>query len=279
MQLDAHQHFWNYSANPNHFAWMTAEYSVLGRNFLPTDLEPLLRSCDIDGCIAVQAREMIEETDFLLTLAEQNSFIQGVVGWVDLCNSNVAADLERYADYSLLKGFRMLIHDREDVEFAASDSHARGVGMLGKYNWTYDLLLRTIHLPAAQRLVDRFPNQRFVIDHIAKPKFDGSDWSNWLPGMQAMAERPNVMCKLSGLVTEPDWNSWHTVDYARFLDAVIGAFGANRCMFGSDWPVSTCATDYTSARAVVTEWASALSQSEQEAIFGGTCAHFYNVAV
>ncbi|MBX2837572.1 MAG: amidohydrolase family protein [Gammaproteobacteria bacterium] len=278
MQLDAHQHFWNFTDNPGDFAWMTAEYSVLGRNFLPADLEPLLRANDIDGCIAVQAREMSKETGFLLELAEQHSFIRGVVGWADLCDPNVGAGLERYADNPLLKGFRMLVHDREDIEFAASSDHARGVGMLANYNWTYDLLLRTIHLPAAQRLVDRFPNQSFVIDHIAKPRFDGSDWNIWLTDMQAIAERPNVMCKLSGLVTETDWSQWQSVDYARYLDAVINAFGANRCMFGSDWPVSTCATDYTSSRAVVTDWAGKLSETEQSAIFGGTCAHFYNVA-
>lgn len=277
MQLDAHQHFWNYTENPDDFSWMTSEYAVLQQNFMPDDLAPLLQASSIEGCIAVQARENVEETDFLLQLAEENSFIYGVVGWVDLCADDVAKVLEQYSDRPLLKGFRMLIHDRQDRDFAASSNHARGVGLLGKDNWTYDLLLRTVHLPAAIRLVDQFPNQRFVVDHIAKPAFDGSDWDDWLSGIQKISKRPNVMCKLSGLVTEPDWNDWQSADYPRFLDAVIEAFGANRCMFGSDWPVSTCATDYLSARAVVTNWARRLSADEKKALYGDSCAYFYTV--
>ena len=277
MRIDAHQHFWSYTDNPNDFAWMTDEYSVLRRNFLPADLEPLLNDGNLSACIAVQAREVPQETDFLLALAETNPFVRGVVGWVDLCADNIAAVLETYTAKPALKGFRMLIHDRSDPDFAASDAHARGIGLLAEYGWTYDLLLRTIHLPAALKLVDRFPEQRFVIDHIAKPKFDGSDWTPWLAGMQEMAKRENVYCKLSGLVTEAEWSQWQSVDYGRYLDVVFAAFGANRCMFGSDWPVCTCAADYSSVLATLDNWARALSNDEQRAIFGQTCAHFYSL--
>lgn len=277
MKLDSHQHFWDYAANPDDFTWMTDEYSVLGRNFMPADLKPLLAECDISGCIAVQAREVVQETEFLLDLANKNTFIRGVVGWVDMRDEQIETVLESFTGNTLLKGFRMLIHDQADVDFAASAAHARGVGLLAAHGWTYDLLLRTIHLPSALRLVDQYPNQPFVVDHIAKPKLDGSDWTHWLTGMQSLAKRPNVMCKLSGMVTEANWAQWQAADYPRFLNEVLEAFGANRCMFGSDWPVSTCATDYSSVYALVNNWASALSATEQNAIFGATCAHFYHV--
>ena len=277
MRLDAHQHFWEFTANPDDFEWMSDDYNVLRRNFLPSDLEPLLGASGLDGCIAVQAREIVKETDFLMNLADQHAYVQGVVGWVDLCADNVEAVLDAYSEKPTLKGFRMLIHDRADPDFAISSTHARGVGFLEQHGWTYDLLLRTIHLPAALQLVDTYPNQAFVIDHIAKPHLDGSDWAAWLSGMQEMSNRSNVFCKLSGLVTEADWKHWQAADYPRFLDKVFEAFGANRCMFGSDWPVSTCATDYHSSKAVVDQWANALSADEKQAIYGGTCAHFYGI--
>jgi L-fuconolactonase len=277
MRIDAHQHFWNYTANPNDFAWMTDDLFALQNNFLPQDLEPLLSQAGYEGTIAVQAREMEVETDFLLKLANNNSIIKGVVGWVDLCSTNVKQSLERYADDSLLKGFRMIIHDHADLDFANSEVHARGIGYLEQYGWTYDLLLKTIHLPSAIQLVDRYPTQKFVVDHIAKPANDKSDWDAWLTGIRTIAERTNVFCKLSGLVTEGDWKNWKPADFTPFLEEVLKAFSIERLMIGSDWPVCTLAADYGSAMNVVENWAGQFNIDEREALFGRTCARFYDV--
>ncbi len=276
MRIDAHQHFWNYSANPSDFTWMTDELSALRNNFLPEDLIPLLSKAEYDGTIAVQAREMEIETDFLLGLARNNEIIKGVVGWVDLCSKDVEQNLERYSGSELLKGFRMLVHDQTDPDFANSEPHAHGVGCLAHYGWTYDLLLRTIHLPSALKLVDRFPAQKFVIDHIAKPDNDRSDWNAWTSGMQAIAQRPNVYCKLSGLVTEGNWQNWKSEDFTPFLDEVVNAFGVERLMIGSDWPVCTLAAGYGSAMNIVENWASKFSDYEREGLLGKTCSEFYD---
>ncbi len=278
MRLDSHQHFWNFAANPDDFAWMTDELGALRRNFLPDDLAPLRAGAGIDGTIAVQAREMEAETDFLLELAAGDPSIRGVVGWVDLCAPDVEARLDRWGGNPALKGFRMLIHDREDPDFADSDAHARGVALLGNFGLTYDLLLRTVHLPSAIRLVDRLPDQSFVVDHIAKPAMDGSDREAWESGMRRIAERPNVFCKLSGLVTEADWSNWQAATFAPFLDTVLEAFGPDRLMIGSDWPVCTLAASYSDALDVVLKWSAALSPDEQANILGGNCARFYSVS-
>lgn len=277
MRIDAHQHFWNYTANPNDFAWMTDDLFALQNNFLPQDIESLLSQAGYEGTIAVQAREMEVETAFLLELANNNSIIKGVVGWVDLCSTDVKQSLERYADDSLLKGFRMIIHDHADLDFANSEAHARGIGYLEQYGWTYDLLLKTIHLPSAIQLVDRYPTQKFVVDHIAKPANDKSDWDAWLTGICAIAERTNVFCKLSGLVTEGDWQNWKPADFTPFLEEVLKAFSIERLMIGSDWPVCTLAADYGSAMNVVENWAGQFNIDEREALFGRTCARFYDV--
>ena len=279
MRLDAHQHFWDYGANPDEFPWMTDDYAGLRRNFLPGDLEPLLSASGYDGTIAVQAREMVKETDFLLGLARGNATTKGVVGWVDLCADDVETTLELYVGEPLLKGFRMLVDGHADPGFADSDPHRHGVSHLATHGWTYDLLVRSPQLPAATRLVDHLQNQLFVIDHIAKPVNDKSDWEDWHGGIAALAERDNVYCKLSGLVTEGDWQRWAASDFEPFLDAVLDAFGPNRCMIGSDWPVCTCAADYPSTMALVETWSEKLSAIERDAVLGGTCARFYGVQV
>lgn len=278
MRLDSHQHFWNYTDNSSDYVWMTDEYSALQNNFMPDDLIPYLVKTDIDGTIAVQARELEKETDFLLGLTHDYPIIKGVVGWIDLCSEEVSSSLDRYDNEPLLKGFRMLIHDRADPDFANSESHARGVGYLERYNKTYDLLLRTIHLPSAIKLVDRFPRQKFVVDHIAKPKPDGSDWEAWLKGIREISKRPNVYCKLSGLVTEANWNDWKPKMFHPFLDEVIDAFGPERSMIGSDWPVCTCAADYANTMGIVENWTTQFSPIEREYILGKACAEFYDVA-
>ena len=277
MRIDAHQHFWNFTENASDFIWMTDELAALRQNFMPVDLAPLLSETGIDGSIAVQAREVVSETDFLLELAKTHNSIKGVVGWIDLCTNNVEAVLESYHGDPKLKGFRMLIHDRLDVDFADSALHFNGVSLLNKYNFTYDLLLRTIHLPSAIRLVQKLQNQPFVVDHIAKPLMDGSDMAAWKHGIKEISKFPNVMCKLSGLVTEGDWKNWRPADFVPYLDIVYDAFGADRLMVGSDWPVCTVAANYSATMNIVDEWVSRLSTDEQSLILGGTCAKFYSI--
>jgi len=276
MKMDAHQHFWNYTENAADFTWMTDDLDALKQNFMPDDLVSLLVKAGMEGSIAVQAREVRAETDFLLALAKNHESIKGVVGWLDLCAEDVEASIESYHENSALKGFRMLIHDRADVDFADSPSHLRGVSILNKYGFTYDLLLRTVHLPAALRLVHKIQNQPFVVDHIAKPAMDGSDWEPWKSGIEKISKYPNVMCKLSGLVTEGDWKNWQASDFVPYLDTVLEAFGADRLMIGSDWPVCTIATDYHSTMNIVTQWAKQLTSEEQSLIMGGTCTQFYS---
>ena len=277
MRIDSHQHFWRYPRDAADFTWMTDDLVALQRDFLPADLAPLRASLGIDGSVAVQAREVEAETDFLLALAADDPSILGVVGWVDLCADDVDARLDRWAGEARLKGMRMLIHDRDDPRFAASEAHVRGVSRLGARGLTYDLLLRTVHLPAAIELVDRLPEQPFVVDHIAKPAMDGSDLDAWRRGIAEIARRPNVLCKLSGMVTEADWHGWRAETFEPYMAHVLDAFGTERLMIGSDWPVCTLAAGYEAAMRVVLDWSRALSGDERAALLGGNCARFYGL--
>jgi len=275
VRIDAHQHFWRY--NQTDYVWMTGDLRQLARDYGPDDLRPLLDESGIDATVAVQARQMLVENDFLLGLADAHPWVLGVVGWVDFAASDVAAQIERYAAHPRFRGVRELIHDMPDDDYATSRDHLDGVGLLERFGLTYDLLLRPQHIPAATRLVDRLPNQRFVVDHIAKPPIASGELEPWASGIAGLAERPNVWCKLSGMVTEADWNSWRPADLRPYLDVCLEAFGPERLMLGSDWPVCTCAADYGSVAAVVTGYVSALSPAEQDAVLGATCVRFYSL--
>jgi L-fuconolactonase len=277
MKIDSHQHFWDYVSHADDYVWMSDEQEALRRNYLPSDLEPLLQEVGYAGTIAVQAREMKAETEFLLGLAQAHPIIKGIVGWLDLCSPTIEAELATFSGEHALKGLRMLIHDRPDPDFAISDPHIRGVALLERYRLTYDLLLKPLHLSAAIRLVDQLPNQRFVVDHIAKPPMDGSSTDQWRDGIRAIAERPNVWCKLSGIVMQRSARSWRPSDFHPYLDVVVEAFGPERCMIGSDWPVCTGAADYKQTMGIVEDWCSRFSQFEQDAILGKTCSQFYGI--
>lgn len=277
MRIDSHQHFWAYKGNESEYVWMTGEYSVLGRNFGIEELRPLMKDAGFAGTIAVQAREMRKETDFLLQLAAAHFEIKGVVGWLDVCGQDIEQRLEHYADQKNLKGLRMLIHDRPDLDFAVSDAHINGVSKLEKFSLTYDLLLKPPHLPAAIQLVDKLPNQMFVVDHMAKPDIRNQVMEPWRRLIADLAQRPNVYCKLSSVITQADWEAWEDVDIFPFLDVACEAFGPDRIMIGSDWPVSTCASDYATTMRLLERWSNRLSISEQDAFFGGNCARFYDI--
>ncbi len=273
--IDAHQHFWHY--NPTEYGWMGDDMGVLRRDHLPEDLKPLMRASGVTGTVAVQARRTLSETDWLLELAERHAFILGVVGWLDMASPDYEADLERRAENEALVGIRELIHDMPDPEFAVQDGHVKAVAALGRHGLAYDLLLRPQHLASAIRLVDMLPDQRFVVDHMAKPDLKRGRLDSWIRDMRELAQRPNVWCKVSGLVTEADWSDWTFEQLEPAIDASFEAFGTGRVMFGSDWPVATCAATYAGVAGLAVRYAQRLSEGERRAFLSGNCRQFYGL--
>jgi len=275
MRLDAHQHFWEY--NPAHQVWMTEQMTVLRRAYLPDELWPLLESVGFDGTIEVQARQMLEETEWLLKLSDAHDFIKGIVGWVDLRSPNVREQLEKYSKHPRLVGVRHVVHDEPDDNFMLRPDFRRGLAQLAEYGLTYDLLLFPRHLPVAVKLVREFPRQPFVLDHIAKPPIREGLVSPWREDLCRLAEFPNVFCKLSGLATEAQWQEWRAEDFHCYLDIVVAAFGASRLMVGSDWPVCTLSGDYVSTLRIVTDYVQRFAPDLRDDILGRTCARFYRL--
>ena len=273
MRIDSHQHFWRYE--PAQYPWIGERMGVLRRDYLPGELEPLLRASGFEGTVVVQAQQAAAETDWLLELAERHAFIRGVVGWVDLCGANVDEALERYAARPKLVGVRHIVHDEPDDDFLLRPDFRRGVGRLRAHALVYDLLLFPKHLPRASTLVAELPEQPFVLDHIAKPFIRDGVVSPWREDLRRLASFPNVTCKLSGMVTEARWKEWRPADMHPYLDAVLEAFGPSRLMIGSDWPVCLLAGDYDRTMSVVVDWTSRLSASERDGILGGNAARVY----
>jgi L-fuconolactonase len=254
--------------------------AVLKADHLPDDLSPLIAQVGIGGTVAVQARQTIEETEWLLTLADQYPFIQGVVGWVDLRASDLdlRAQLERFCDHPGFRGVRHVVQDEVDDDFMLGTDFVQGIATLADYGLTYDLLILPRHLAVARTLVEQYPDQPFVLDHLAKPLIKDGQIEPWAQEIRRLAALPNVTCKVSGMVTEADWESWQPADLWPYIDTVFGAFGAQRIMFGSDWPVCTVAGSYTQVAGVVGEYVAALSADEQTAVWGGTARAFYGLA-
>jgi len=277
MNLDSHQHFWKYDRAQH--VWMTDAMDVLRRDYLPGDLEPLLQAAGFEGTVAVQARQMVEETEWLLGLAKQYDFIKGVVGWVDLRSPKLREQLEKVTADPKLVGVRHVVHDEPDDDFMLRPAFREGIAQLAEFNLTYDLLLFPRHLPVAVKLVREFPERPFVVDHLAKPAIRDVGVSPWQEDLRRLAEFPNVCCKLSGLVTEAKWKQWQAGDFHRYLDIVIAAFGTERVMIGSDWPVCTLSGDYASTMRIVTDYAQQFSAPVRNAILGGNCARFYHLTI
>jgi L-fuconolactonase len=273
-RIDAHQHFWHY--DPVRDAWITDEMSVIRRDCLPEELESHCQASHIDGTIAVQADQSEQETEFLLGLAERHPLIHGVVGWVDLRAPDLAERLEHFRRFPKLRGVRHIAQAEPD-DFFTQEDVLRGVGHLRAFGLTYDVLVYAHQLPAALALVDRLPDQPFVVDHLAKPRIRDGAMEPWTSHMQTLAEHPNVCCKVSGMVTEADWERWRPEDLRPYLDVVFEAFGADRLMFGSDWPVCLLAASYQRVVEVVETYASQVSASDRESVFGGTAARFYGL--
>ncbi len=274
IKIDSHQHFWQF--DPVRDAWIDDSMSVIRRDFLPEDLKPLLTVNNIDGCVAVQADQSETETDFLLDLAAKNAFIKGVVGWVDLRKENVEERLAHYAKRSLFKGVRHIAQGEADDFLLRADVQT-GISLLAKYDLTYDILVFARQLPAAIELVKAFPQQKFVLDHLAKPQISKGLDKAWQTNIAVLAEYPNVFCKLSGMVTETEDFKWKKSDFTPFLDVIFTSFGTDRVMYGSDWPVCLLAADYAAQLNILQEYITDFSEVEQSKIMGGNAVSFYNL--
>ncbi|MHC1763159.1 MAG: amidohydrolase [Verrucomicrobiia bacterium] len=275
MRIDAHQHFWQYDATQ--YPWIQPTWPIR-KSFLPPKLEPVLRQAQIDGSIAVQARQSLEETHWLLELADQYPLVAGVVGWVDLRSPDVADQLASLAQRRKLVGVRHVVQDEPDDRFLLDAAFVRGLGELRAFKLVYDLLVYPRQLPAAIELVEKLPDQRFVLDHIAKPPIREGRLEPWRQDLRLLAQAPNVFCKVSGMVTEADWTRWKPEDFRPYLDVVFEAFGTDRVMFGSDWPVCLLAADYSRVLKLVTDYVNRLTIADQERFFGGTAALCYLLA-
>ena len=275
MVIDAHHHFWNYSAKE--YGWISDEMNVLRRDFLPDDLRKEIAAAGVDGVVSVQARQTVEETRWLLELAAANNFIRGVVGWVPLVSPDVGRDLERFAASRKLKAVRHVLQDEPDDDYALRDDFTRGIAELKRFNLRYDILIFERHLPQAIKLVDRHPEQVFVLDHVAKPKIKAGELDPWRANLKELARRGNVFCKVSGMVTEADWQGWTPAQLRPYFDATLEAFGPRRLMFGSDWPVCLLACDYGRWVKTVRDFAAGLTAAEQARLFGGTATEAYGL--
>ncbi|TVQ28325.1 MAG: amidohydrolase [Spirochaetaceae bacterium] len=273
--IDAHQHFWIY--NDHDYVWMDETMAVLKQDHGPDRFMPLMDDTGVQGSIAVQARQMNRETDYLLDLASRHSWILGVVGWLDCTARDLAEQLERLSANPALKGFRELIHDMPDTDYADSPVHRNAVKLLGTLDLSYDLLLKPPYIPAAIRLVDSLPDQRFIVDHIGKPAISSGEMEPWRRSMIELARRPNVYCKLSGMVTEADWSAWKPADLKPYIEVCLEAFGARRLMIGSDWPVCTLAATYQDVMHATLESLAPLSESERAWITEDTCREAYRI--
>ncbi|HEX4283839.1 MAG TPA: amidohydrolase family protein [Terracidiphilus sp.] len=273
LRLDSHQHFWKYSSAD--YGWIDDAMLVLKRDFLPADLVSLLKKNGLDGSIAVQARQSLEETRWLLDLARENDFIRGVVGWVDLRSPQLNDRLDEFAGDTKLVGVRHVVQDEPDDQFMLQPEFRHGIAQLARYGLVYDLLLHPRHLPIAVELVREFPAQSFVLDHIAKPPIAAGTLETWSRDIRALAQFPNVACKLSGMVTEARWHAWKQDDFTPYLDVVAESFGPSRLMIGSDWPVCTLSADYETTMQIVRDRIAGLSAEDQDAILGGNCARIY----
>ena len=275
MIIDAHHHLWKF--NEGEYPWMDESMSVLKKDYLPADLEKQLVCSGVTGTIVVQARQMLEETAWLLEMAARHQFIKGVVGWLDICSEQLDGQLEAFSSNPWLVGVRHVIHDEPDDEFMLRPAFIKGMEKLVQHNLAYDLLLFPRHLPWARELVSLFPDQRFVLDHISKPPIKSGVLDPWREDILALSNHPNVWCKVSGMVTEASHENWKYEDFLPYLDAVLDAFGTDRLMVGSDWPVCLLAGEYQQVMDVPVRYFRKLDPAEKERIFRLNCMECYEL--
>lgn len=277
--IDAHVHFWKYNKIKD--AWITDEMQLLQRDFLPTDLQPTLPENNIDGVIAVQADQSENETEFLLALAKRYAIIKGIVGWVDLQNKDLENKLLYYSKYHVIKGFRHLVQ-AEPTGFLKGEKFLNGIKLLENFGFTYDILIYENQLKEAVDFVNKFPTQKFIIDHCAKPAISDKSISDpiaigWKSAMKEIGQNKNVYCKVSGLITEAKWNEWNEKDLYPYLDVVFEAFGTGRILFGSDWPVMLLSGNYLRWKDLLQQYMNQFSAEEKEKVFAQNAIDFYNV--
>ncbi|MCB0559929.1 MAG: amidohydrolase family protein [Lewinellaceae bacterium] len=275
MTIDAHQHFWRY--NSSAYAWINEELNLLQRDFMPPGLEILFRQNGIDGCVAVEARGSELENSFLLELAREFHFIKGVVGWLDLRAGQLSTRLDYYRQFPAIKGFRYNVQMEEDVNFLLRPKWLTGMQVLASFDFTFDLLVFPHQLGAALELAKRFPNQQFVIDHLAKPYIKDGFFDGWAVLMKAMAVLPNVWCKVSGMVTEANWSGWKYEDFVPYLSHLFECFGPGRLMFGSDWPVCLLAAEYGQVKGILERFMEPLSEEAKQKVWADNAIEFYQL--
>ena len=275
MHIDAHQHFWIY--DPREYEWVDDSMAAIRRDFLPHDLKPELQHAGFQGSVAVQARQTVGETRWLLELAASSSFVLGVVGWVDLQSPDVRSQLQLFAQSPKLVGIRHIVQAEPDDRFLLRPEFMRGIAALEEFDLAYDILIYTKHLKVAAEFVRQFPRQRFVLDHLAKPPIKDGILQPWTRGIEELARFPNVMCKLSGMVTEANWQHWKPEHMTPYLDVAFKCFGPQRLMIGSDWPVCAVVAPYTRVMSVVKDYLACLSSADQEAVLGGNAHRFWKL--
>ena len=275
MKIDSHHHFWKY--DPVEYSWMNEDMGILKSDHLPTDLKKEIDAAGIDGVVSIQASQSMKETDDLLRYAAEEDFVKGVVGWFPLADDRVGESLAKYAENPWLKGVRHVVQDEPDNRFILGGDFNRGITLLKEFNLVYDILIYERQLAPSIEFVDRHPELVFVLDHVAKPRIRDGAMEPWSDLMRQMAERPNVSCKLSGMATEADWANWTESQLIPYLDVALEAFGPDRLMFGSDWPVARLAVEYGPWVKLMTTYLSKLSLSEQAAIWGENAIQAYKL--
>ena len=273
--IDAHIHFWNY--DPVRDSWITEEMAVIRRNFTPKDAQKVFAENDVAGCIAVQADQSDHETHYLLQLARENDFIKGVVGWVDFTADQIEEQLHAYKKEPLLKGFRHIIQGQTDEAYFTNKAFIRYMSLLAPLGFTYDVLIYHDQLPQAIRFTEKYPDQRFILDHIAKPAIRHKAWKQWKEDIKELARNPNMYCKLSGMITEADWKQWQYQDLVPYMEIAAEYFGTDRLCFGSDWPVALVAGSYAEVVQVVRQFMAQVPKEAREKVMAGNTATFYKL--
>ena len=276
MRIDAHQHFWIY--NETEFGWIDDSMAALRRDFLPPDLEPELKARQFHGSVVVQTRQTLEESRWLLELADRHSSVLGVVGWADLASPDIEQQLRLLTLHPKLVGLRHIVQSEPDDRFLLRPEFLRGIAALEQFGLAYDILIYAKHLPVATEFVEMFPRQRFVLDHIAKPPIKNQGIDVWAAGIHKLAKFPNVFCKLSGLVTEADWKAWTKEQIRPYLDVAFGAFGPRRLMIGSDWPVCLVAASYGQVIGLVHDYILERAPEHAADVLGGNAQRFWRLS-
>ena len=273
--IDAHQHFWKF--DPIRENWINDDMKSIQKDFLPADLEIVLNENGIEGSVVVQSDQSEKENEFQLKNAAEYNFIKGVVGWVDLQAPGIEEKLVYYKQFKKLKGFRHVLQGESQRDLMLQPRFRKGISLLRKYGFTYDILIFPDQLVYANELVREFPDQLFVLDHIAKPPIKNKKIDEWKKDILALGAHENVYCKISGMVTEADWKNWTSDDFIPYIDVAVNAFGTKRIMFGSDWPICLVAASYSKMKKIVDDYFSFFSKNEQKNFYGKTAIKFYNL--